>query len=231
MTTSGTTAFNPALGSIVAYAFSRCGVRRTALIQEHFEDARMAANMVLADFANRGVNLWKVALVSQALTQGVATYPVDPSTVVMLDAYVSIPNGINGGTTDRLILPVSRTEYASYTNKSQQGAVTTFWNDRLLAPTVTLYQVPDGTQPTLNYYVLRQIQDAAFTNGQTVDVPYLWLKAFADALSVELAAIWAPDRLAFLQPMADKSYAFAADTGIETAQQYISPTISGYFRV
>ena len=228
MTTSGTFSFNPSLGETVIYAYNRCGIRGTALLQEHMEAARMAANMVLADWSNRGVNLWQVALESQPLTAGVSTYDVDPAVVVILDGYVSRPNGT--ATIDRIILPVSRSEYASYSSKEQAGFPTTFWNDRLLSPTVTLWPVPNNSSWVFNYYVLKQAQDANFTSGQNVAIPYLWLKAFSDALSVELAVIWAPDRLTFLSPMADKSYTMASETGIEIAQTYISPQVQSYWR-
>lgn len=191
--------------------------------------ARMATNMVLADLANRGVNLWKVELVTTALTQGIATYGVDPSIVMILDAYIALPNGAGGGTTDRIILPVSRTEYASYSNKAQQGSVTTYWHNRLLTPTINLYQTPDGTQPNLKFYAVQQIQDAAFTSGQTLDIPYVWMKAFSDALSAELAVTWAPDRYQLLKGIADQSFEVAAETGTEISQMYVSPQISGYF--
>lgn len=228
MATSNSFAFNPSLGETVIYAYNRCGIRGTALLQEHMEAARMAANMVLADFSNRGVNLWQVVLESQPLTQGVSTYDVDPAVVVILDGYISIPNGTT--TIDRYILPVSRTEYASYPNKEQTGFPATYWNDRLLQPTVTLWPVPPNSTWVFNYYVLKQAQDAAFTSGQNVAIPALWLKAFSDALSVELAVIWAPDRLSFLSPMADKSYTMASETNEEIATTYISPVVSGYWR-
>jgi hypothetical protein len=228
VTSSGTYGFQPNVGETVLYAYSRCGIRRTELVQEHMADARMATNMVLADFSNRGVNLWKVNLVTIPLIQGQATYSLDPSAVVMLDTYVTVNSG--GQNVDRIILPISRTEYASYPEKQQQGFPTVVWMDRLLSPTFTLWLVPNGEQVSVSTYVLTQIQDANYTNGQTLDLPYLWLKAFSDALSVELATIWAPERLSFLVPMADKSYQIAADQNIETAQQYISPQIAQYYR-
>lgn len=227
MTTSGTTNFNPPLGQTVIYAYNRCGIRGTALLQEHMEAARMASNMICSDWSNKGVNLWRVDLESQVLTPGTSTYSVDPSVVVILDGYISTSNG--SSTIDRYILPISRTEYASFSNKQQVGFPTVFWHDRLLSPTVTLWPV-DPTADTFNYYVVKQIEDANLTNGQTVDVPYLWLKAFSDQLSVELAVIWAPDRLTFLAPMAAASYQAAADQNEEIAQQYISPMVNSYFR-
>ena len=228
MTTSGTYAFNPSLGETMLYAYNLCGIRPTSLVQEHFEAARMAANMLLSRWSNQGVNLWAVDLITVPLVQGTATYAVDPSTVVMLDAYVDTQSGTEA--ISRIILPISRTEYASYPNKTQQGAVTTFWFDRLLSPTVTLWPVPDGTQPTMKYYRVRQIQDATLTGGQTVEIPYLWLEAFALALGQRLALIWAPDRMGIIKPLADEAYQIAADQNIEVAQQYISPMISGYYR-
>ena len=230
MTTSGTYTFDPGLGEITLYAYNLVGIRNTALLQEHMETARMAANMLLSRWANQGVNLWKVDLVETPLVTGQATYPVDAKTVVILDAYVT--NDDSGANIDRIIMPVSRTEYASYPNKEQQGYPTVYWFDRLINPTVTLWPVPntDNGPQSLKYYRVTRIQDAGFGNGQTVEIPYLWLEAFAYGLAVRLAQIWQPALVQTLKPMADEAYQIAADQNVETAQQYISPMIGGYFR-
>lgn len=238
MATSGTYTFNPSLGELVLYAFNLCEVRNTALAQEHMESARMATNMVLASWSNRGVNLWAVDLVTTPLVEGQSTYTVDQNTVMILDAYCETTTGNQA--IDRIILPVSRTEYASYPNKEQQGFPTVFWYDRLISstrstgsagPSVTLWPVPDGTSAqTLKYYRVRQIQDSEFTSGQTVEIPYLWMEAYAYALAQRLAIIWNPQKAMFLKPLADEAYQIAADQNVETAQQYISPQIQGYFR-
>jgi len=229
MATSNTFSYNPGLGELTLYAYNLIGLRNTSVLQEHMEAARMATNMMLSRWANQGVNLWAVDLITTPLVAGQATYSVDSNTVVMLDAYIEIDNG-NGQPIDRLILPISRTEYASYPNKTQQGFTTTYWFDRLLSPTVTLWPVPDGTTTSLKYYRVRQIQDANLTNNQNVEIPYLWLEAFAFGLAQRLATIWAPDKIAILKPMADEAYAIAAAQNIEQASQFISPIISGYFR-
>lgn len=228
MTTSGTYAFNPSLGELTLYAYNLIGVRNTAVLQEHMTAARMASNLLLANWANRGVNLWAVDLITVPLVQGQATYSVDGNTVVMLDAYIETVT--DGVATDRIILPVSRTEYASYPNKQQQGFPTVFWFDRLISPEVTLWPVPDGTQTYLKYYRVRQIQDSNLTSGQTVEIPYLWLDAFASNLAYRLAMTWNPQLIPMLKPIADEAYQIAADQNVEVAQQYISPMTSGYFR-
>ena len=224
MATSGTYTFNPSLGEIVLYAYQNIGIRPTALLMEHMEVARTATNMMLARFSNMGVNLWCVDLITTPLTQGTTTYPVDANTVMILDAYI-VSEGI-----DRIILPISRTEYASYPNKEQQGFPTTFWFDRLISPTVTLWPVPDGSQTSLKYYRVRRLQDSDLQNSQQPEIPYLWLEAFADGLAYRLARIWAPQLAPALKGQADESYEIAASQGIEQAQQYISPQISSYFR-
>jgi len=230
MTTSGTYTFNPSLGELTLYAYNLAGLRNTSVLQEHMEAARMATNMMLSRWSNQGVNLWKVDPVTVALVEGQSTYTVDSNTVMILDAYMVIDNG-NGSPTDRIITPISRTEYASYPNKEQQGFTTTFWFDRLLSPTVTLWPVPDGNSAQyLKYYRVIRIEDAALSNGQTVDIPYLWFEAFADGLAYRLARVWNPPMAPGLKMLADESYNIAASQNIEQAQQYISPQISGYYR-
>lgn len=239
MTTSSTYSFNPGLGELTLYAYNLIGIRNTALLQEHMEAARMASNMLCSRWSNMGVNLWAVDLVTTPLVTDQATYAVDGNTVMILDAYVQ--NDDSGANIDRIILPVSRTEYASYPNKEQQGFPTVYWFDRLISssrstgsagPSITLWPVPntDNGPQSLKYYRVRQIQDSALQNGQTVEIPYLWLEAFAYGLAMRLAQIWNPAAVAMIKPMADESYQIAASQNIEQAQQYISPMISGYFR-
>jgi len=98
-------------------------------------------------------------------------------------------------------------------------------------PTVTLWPVPDGTSAQyLKYYRVVQLQDANLQSGQTVQIPYLWMEAFSYGLALRLAMMWAPDKVALMKPLSDESYDIAAAQNVETAQQYISPTISSYFR-
>lgn len=226
MTTSGTYTFNPGLGEIVLYAYMNLGIRPASLLQEHMDSARMATNMMLSRWANQGVNLWAVDLITTPLIEGQTTYAVDSNTVMILDAYTTTDQGI-----DRVIMPISRTEYASYPNKEQQGIVTSFWYDRLISPTITLWPVPDGTSSTiLKYYRVRQIQDSNLQNNENVEIPYLWLECFADGLAYRLARIWNPQMAVALKAQADESYAIASNQNVENVGTYISPMLSGYFR-
>lgn len=226
--TTGTYGFDPSMGDVVGYAYGLCGVRRTAMVQEHFVDARMATNLLMGRWSSDGVNLWQVDLQTVTLVQGVSSYPVPSNTIVILDAYFTISNGVQN--IDRIMMPVSRTEYASYPNKASQGSPTVFWFDRLLSPTVTLYPTPNGQQSSFSYYRLRQTQDSNFTNGAAVEIPYYFLEAYALGLAYRLALSWAPDKVPMLKPLADEAWGLAAKQNTETASLYISPVVQGYWR-
>ena len=230
ITTSNTFAFAPSLGEMVLYCFQRCGVKRSEITANHLVDARFAANMILSDWANEQVNLWEVDLQTVTLTQGQATYPVAPNTVLILDAYITLNQG-SAGPVDLIIYPISRSEYAALPEKDIQGRPTTFWFDRLIQPSITLWQVPDAPSPyyTLNYYRVRQTQDAALSQGSNVEIPYRFLSAFSDALCEELSVIYAPDRMQAFQMRAASSWGKAQRRDAEDVPLFIVAGLNGYY--
>lgn len=233
MAFSGAYAFAPSLGDIGIQAFQIAGVRPAALTQEHMVSLRMAANLLLSSWSNLP-NLWSVTPDPTVITlvAGQPTYSIPSNIVLILDAYIEITNS-SSQPIDRIVLPVSRSEYSAYTNKLQQGQVTTFWHNRqITAPNVNLYQCPDGVSATsFKYYGLIQLQDVATANGQQAFVPYVFQEAFCYGLALRLAEIWTPERVAMIAPRAQQTYQTAADTNIEQAALYVSPSLSQYFRV
>lgn len=226
LVTSQTYDFSPSGGSLVMSAFSRCQVRRTEIEQPHMLDGIQELNFLLSRMSNMQPNLWTIDLQAAPLTQGIATYSVAAETVNILDAYIRFTNS-----PDRIVWPISRTEYASYPNKTQQGVPSVFWYDRLVSPTFTLWLVPDGNGPyTLFYYRTRQIQDANYANGQNVEVPYLWLDALVAGLAHRLARIYAPQLVQVLKMDSDEAWAIAAKQNVEDVPLYISPGLSSYWR-
>ncbi len=230
MTSSGTYTYNPSIGEVILYAFNLCQIRSTSLAAEHLNSARQAMNMMLSRWSNMGVNLWRVDTETITLVAGQSTYPVPADTVMILDMYARTPSGTSN--TDRIMMPISRTEYASYPNKTQQGFPTVFWFDRLINPTVTIWPVPDGngSPATITYYRVTQVQDANLPGGETLDVPYRWLDAFANGLAYYLSRIWQPQLTAQLKTEADEAYTIASSQDVENVSFYISPMIGGYFR-
>ena len=230
MTTSGTTLYNPSIGEVVLYSFNLCQIRSTSIAQEHLNSARQAMNMMLSRWSNMGPDLWKVDTETITLVAGQSTYPVPADTIMILDMYARTPSGTTN--TDRIMMPISRTEYASYPNKAQQGFPTVVWFDRLISPTVTIWPVPDGSgnPTTITYYRVTQIQDANLPGGETIDIPYRWLDAFSNGLAYYLSRIWQPQLTAQLKAEADEAYQIAANQDTENVGVFISPQIAPYFR-
>lgn len=229
MSTSGTYGFAPSLGDITLYAFNLCGVRPNALTSEHMHSAHTAANLIQAEWSARGVNLWKVELVTTPLVQGTAVYSVSPSVITILDLYVTI--GTGAAATDRYLLPISRTEYASYAQKDQQGFPTVYWLDRLQNPSVTFWLVPDGNQVSFSYYAVQQLEDAEFAGQSQPDIQYYFTRAYAYGLARELCLIWAPDKFQLLSAEAERAFGIAAEQNVENNSIFFSPTMSQYWRV
>lgn len=227
--TSGTYNFLPSLGELVLNSFARCQIRRSEITEEHLINARIAANLLLVDWSIDVPNLWTVDLQTTVLTAGEASYAVDPTTVAILDAYISTDNG-DGTTTDLIIYPISRTEYSSLPEKSQEGRPTVFWFDRLISPIVYLWNVPDDTQIwTLKYYRVRQMQDANYTSGQNVEIPYRFLEAFASGEAAKLAEIYKPEMADKLQLKADMKWKKASEQDVENVPLTLAPGLSSYF--
>lgn len=226
MGTSGTTSFSLSSASISVAAYSRIGIRRTELLAEHMQDAYTESNLMLSKFANLPVNLWTVELVQVPLIQGTATYSVDASTLNVLDAYISFNSA---PLSNRLIFPISRTEYASYSNPTAQGTPSVFWYDKLINPSITVWLVPDQTSAyTLNYYRTRQIQDSNLTGGQSPEVPYRWLDCMVAELSHRLARIWKPELEAQRKIDAKEAWDIASTEDVEDVGLTVAPMLSNY---
>jgi hypothetical protein len=225
MATTGTYSFSPDLGSIFMEAFSRIGVKRPELTPQHLMDASLAANYQQIEWSNDGVLLWTVDLQTIPLVQGHATYTVPPNTVMILDLY------INNGTSNRLIMPFSRTDYASLANPLTPGFPTSFWFDRLIAPTLSLWPVPDGSATyTMSYYRYRQIQDAVAQGGLAPEIQTLWLDAYAAGLAHRLSRGYAPALEIVRKADYLAAYMLAAKQGTENVPLYVSPGLQSYYR-
>ena len=225
MATSGTYTFAPSLGDYVINAFARCGVRRTELTNQHMEDARFEANLLMSDWTGDGINLWEVQKTTINLTQGVTMYSVPSNVVFMLDVYIS-QDGF-----DRLIFPISRSDYASLAQKDLQGYPTSYWYDRLIDPNLYVWPVPDQTgQYTLTYYYMRQAQDSELTNQTQPELPWYMCDAFGWGLAARLAYIYAPDKVPVIEARAARAWQRALAAGTENVPITINVGLRGYFR-
>ena len=129
MTTSGTAAFNLDLNELVEEAFERAGSElRTGY---DLRTARRSLNLMFADWANRGVNMWTFEQGTITLTPGLATYALPVDTVDLLEHVIR--TGANSVATqaDLTITRISVSTYATIPNKLQQARPIQVWYQRL----------------------------------------------------------------------------------------------------
>ena len=225
--TSGTYDFNPSGGEIILTSFDRIQVRPTEITQQQVQRALLEMNLALVKFNNLQPNLWTVDLQAIPLIQGSATYSVQAETTMVLDLFVRY----GSPEIDRYLEPMSRTEYVSISNKTAQGFPSQYWFDRLSAPTLTFYPVPDGALAyTCYYYRVRQIEDATIANGYNVEVVYRFLDALVADLAHRLARVYRPDLEAARKVDRDEAWQIAADQDQEDVPLYIAPQLGRYFR-
>lgn len=229
MTSSGTYAYDPAFSNVVLAAYARCQIKRPALTAEHFTDAGNEGNFLLSEWSSKQPLLWKSELISQALTQGTATYDLPKRVVMILLAYIETGSGTS--VQDRVIGPLSTTEYASLPNKTVQNQPTSFWFDRQITPQITLWQVPDDGGPyTLYMRCVSQVQDVSTPAGVTLDIPYRAIDAFVAGLAHRLARIHAPQLEAVRKADAMEAWNVFSGNDVENVPTYVAPMLSMYYR-
>lgn len=232
MTSSGTYDFSISNGEVVLAAYERIKVFAPSIRVSHMMTARRELNFLLAEAANKQVNLWKVDKVSVPLINGQAEYPVDAKTVMILDAWIT--TGVSSPTdaNDIYVTPISRTEYASFANKQTPGRPTCYWFDRLIAPVVTMWPVPNQSNNfVFNYYRCIQMQDANLAGGETPDLPYRWLDWFVSGLAHRLCRPYGTIELEKLRKAdAVEAWTVAATQDVENTPMTLSPNISSYYR-
>ena len=82
MATSSSRDFNLDVAELIEEAYERCGLEmRTGY---DARTARRSLNLMFADWANRGLNLWTVKQSTVAVTSGTASYTLLDATVVDL---------------------------------------------------------------------------------------------------------------------------------------------------
>lgn len=230
MATSSTYGFNPSNGELVLSAYERIQIRSPSLRQEHWNSARRELNFLLASFSTLQPNLWKVEQISISLVSGTNSYSVPARVAMILDAWITT-NSDTQQATDLYITPISRTEYASLSNKLTSGRPTSFWWNRLLSPVIYPWPVPDASGPyVLNYFAASQMQDANIPGGETLDVPYLWLDAVVSSLSHRLSRIYTPQMEAVRKADAREAWELAASQGTENVDTFLVPSLNSYYR-
>ena len=224
MTTSGTTTFNLDLVEMVEEAFERCGSElRTGY---DLKTARRSLNLLFADWANRGVNMWTFEQGSITLVPGTATYALPADTVDLLEHVIRTGAGNAATQADLTITRISVSTYATIPNKLTQARPIQVWIERLqAAPRFTVWPIPDNSQTyTFVYWRMRRIDDAG-EGVNTMDVPFRFIPCLVAGLAYYLALKLpnSMDRLGVLKQQYDEAWQMAADEDREKASVRFVP--------
>ena len=233
MAVSGTTTFNLDLVELVEEAFERAG--RELRSGYDLRTARRSLNIMFADWANRGINLWTVESGTINLVPGTATYDLPNDTVDLLEHVIRTGAGVQATQADLTITRISVSTYATIPNKLSQARPIQVWiNRQAPTPQITVWPVPDDVQPyQFVYWRLRRIDDAG-SGSNTMDVPFRFLPCMVAGLAFYIAGKIpeGTDRIMMLKAQYDEAWQLAAEEDREKAairfvprQQFIGGTI------
>ncbi len=221
MATSGSRDFNLDVAEVIEEAYERCGLEvRTGY---DAKTARRSLNLMFADWANRGVNLWTVEQDTKTLTQGTAAITLTADVVDLLEVVLRRDG------TDYTVQRIIRGEYVTLPNKTTQGRPSQFYFDRQIVPVINLWTVPENSTDQLIFYYVQRIEDAdALTN--TTDMPFRFYPCMVAGLAYYMAMKRAPDRVQLLKTVYAEEFQRAADEDIGRTPLKLQPSIR-YLRV
>jgi hypothetical protein len=223
MATSGTSNFNLDLSEIVEEAFERCGAEMRSGYD--LRTARRSLNLLFADWASRGINMFTFEQGTIPLVQGQATYALPADTVDLLEHVIRTGAGNSATQSDLTITRISVSTYATLPNKLQQARPIQVWIERLNTPQFTVWPIPDGSQSyQFVYWRMRRIQDAG-SGVNTMDMPFRFIPCMVAGLAYYLAmkVPGGMERLGVLKQQYDEAWELASTEDRERASIRLIP--------
>lgn len=174
--TSGTSAFNLDLAELVEEAFERVGSEMRSGYD--LRTARRSMNLLFADWANRGVNMWTFEQGTIPLTQGLNTYPLPTDTVDLLEHVIRTQANQTSTQADLTITRISVSTYATIPNKLQQARPIQVWIQRLdgqISPTGATFVSQDTNAQTITLSTTDGLPPLGYLNIGTETVYYNYI--------------------------------------------------------
>jgi|TARA_R100000322_G_scaffold72523_2_gene45661 hypothetical protein len=220
MALSGSTNFEPNVAEFVEEAFERCGLElRTGY---DLKTARRSINLMLAEWANRGLNQWTIEQATQTVTEGTTDYSLNSNIIDILD--VVLRRTVNQTQTDISMNRVSRSEYINIPNKTTKARPSQFFLDKLSTPTLKIWPAPENSTDILVFNKIVRMDDAD-KGTNTMDMPFRFFPCFAAGLAYYISLKRAPERTAQLKALYEEEFRRAADQDEDRASFNIRPSI------
>ena len=197
MTTSSSTDFNLDVAEYIEEAFERCGLE--AKTGYDLQTARRSMNIMLAEWANRGLNQWTIEQRTQALTASDSEYSLGTDLIDILSLVVRRSG------TDFTMTRISRDAFLNLPNKTSTGRPTQYFLDRQITPNLKLFPTPENSTDVIVYDALTRIQDAD-AQVNTMEIPFRFYPCLTAGLAYYIAMKRAPDRIQLLKTVYEEEF-------------------------
>ena len=219
MATSSSTDFELAVDDYIEEAFERCGLEiRTGY---DLKTAKRSLNLILAEWANRGLNQWTIVQRTQALTADDSEYDLGADVIDVLSVVVRRSG------TDFNMSRISRDAYLSIPTKTTTGRPTQFFLDRQITPNLKIWPAPENSTDVIHYDALTRIQDAD-TMQNTLEIPFRFYPCLAAGLAYYISMKRAPDRVQLLKNVYEEEFDRAMAEDRDRSSFTITPSMSYY---
>lgn len=220
MAVSGSKDFELDVAEYIEEAFERCGLEvRTGY---DLKTAKRSLNLMLAEWANRGLNQWTIKQRTQTLTQADGEYNLGTDVIDVLSLVVRREN------TDFALTRVSRDNFLSIPNKTTQGRPSQFFLDRQITPNLKIWPIPENSTDVIHYDALTRMDDAD-AQVNTLDMPFRFYPCLAAGLAYYIALKRAPNRLQLLKAVYEEEFERAMTEDRDRASFNVVPQYQ-YFR-
>jgi len=225
MATSGTRDFEPDVAEYIEEAFERCGLEfRTGY---DGITARRSLNLLLADWANRGLNQWTIQNSTTTLTEGAESIDLTDSTIDVLDVVIRRTEGTT--TTDIQMAQVSRSAYWNIPNKATKSRPSQWFLDKQITPKLYIWPASENSTDQLLINRLIRIEDVD-ASANTMDMPFRFYPCLAAGLAYYIALKKAPERIEMLKSFYEEEFARASDQDESRASLFVAPSLRNYRR-
>ena len=221
MATSNSTDFELDVAEYIEEAYERCGLQsRTGY---DLRTAKRSLNLMLSEWANRGLNQWTIEQRTQAVTANDTEYDLGTDVIDILSA------AVRRSSVDYSLSRISRDSYLAIANKTTTGRPTQFFLDRQVTPSLRLWPTPENSTDVIHYDALIRMDDAdTFVN--TLDVPFRLYPCLAAGLAYYISIKRAPNRAQLLKAMYEEEFERAMVEDRDRASFKVVPQYQ-YFQV
>ncbi len=219
MAYSGTKTFALDIADTIEEAYELAGLEQRTGYDAR--TARRSLNIMFADWANRGVNLWTIEEVSLDLVQGTNQYTMNAYDIDILSAVIR--DSSTSPSTDIEIDRIGRQEFLNIPNKTSQARPTQYFVDRQITPVVNIWPTPDSANYKLVSYRIQRIDDVN-TSAENPEVPSRFIPCMVSGLAYYIALKKNPQKAGILKQQYEQDFKLAADEDRNRASLMLTPS-------